>query len=55
MIPASQRCWRQKADAIVFVAKAWDYHVHVALEIPLEDNLIGIAESVEAARAAGRR
>ncbi|SFJ55920.1 2-isopropylmalate synthase [Bosea sp. OK403] len=43
-----------KADTIVFVAKAWDYHVHVALEIPLEDNLIGIAESVEAARAAGR-
>ena len=42
------------ADAIVFVAKSWDYHVHVALEIPLEENLAGIRESVEAARAAGR-
>ncbi|MBX9907438.1 MAG: citramalate synthase [Beijerinckiaceae bacterium] len=42
------------ADAIVFVAKSWDYHVHVALEISLEDNLAGIRESVEAAKAAGR-
>ncbi len=42
------------ADAIVFVAKSWDYHVHVALEISLEDNLAGIAESVAAAKAAGR-
>ena len=43
-----------KADAIVFVAKSWDYHVHVALEISLEENLVGIAESVAAAKAAGR-
>lgn len=43
-----------KADAIVFVAKAWDYHVHVALEISLEENLAGIRESVQAAKAAGR-
>lgn len=43
-----------KADAIVFVAKSWDYHVHVALEISLEDNLAGICESIEAAKAAGR-
>lgn len=43
-----------KADAIVFVAKAWDYHVHVALEISLEDNLDGIRDSVATARAAGR-
>ena len=43
-----------KADAIVFVAKSWDYHVHVALEISLEDNLAGIRESIEAARTAGR-
>lgn len=43
-----------KADAIVFVAKASDYQVRVALEIPLEDNLAGIAESVAAAKAAGR-
>ncbi|MGL4727451.1 MAG: citramalate synthase [Bosea sp. (in: a-proteobacteria)] len=43
-----------KADAIVFVAKAWDYHVQVALGIRPEENLIGITESVQAAVAAGR-
>ncbi len=32
------------ADAIVFVAKSWDYHVHVALGVTLEENLEGIAE-----------
>jgi 2-isopropylmalate synthase len=42
------------ADAICFVAKAWDYHVHVALEISLEENLDGIRESVAAAREKGR-
>lgn len=43
-----------KADAICFVAKAWDYHVRIALEISLEDNLEGIRDSVEAALARGR-
>jgi 2-isopropylmalate synthase len=43
-----------KADAIVFVAKAWDYHVHVALGITPEENLEGIRESVKAAVASGR-
>src|SRR5215212_236002 len=43
-----------EADAICFVAKAWDYHVRVALEITLEDNLAGIRESVAAARERGR-
>ena len=43
-----------KADAICFVAKSWDYHVHVALEISLEDNLEGIKDSVKAAVEAGR-
>jgi 2-isopropylmalate synthase len=43
-----------QADAVCFVAKAWDYHVHVALEITLEDNLDGIRESVVAARERGR-
>jgi 2-isopropylmalate synthase len=42
------------ADTIVFVAKAWDYHVHVALEISLEENLAGIRDSIGAAVAAGR-
>jgi 2-isopropylmalate synthase len=43
-----------KADAICFVAKAWDYHVRVALEITPEENLDGIAESVAAASERGR-
>jgi 2-isopropylmalate synthase len=43
-----------KADAICFVAKAWDYHVRVALEIELEENLAGIRESVAVARERGR-
>ncbi|KAA2237460.1 citramalate synthase [Salinarimonas soli] len=42
------------ADAICFVAKAWDYHVRVALEISLEDNLAALSESVEAALQRGR-
>jgi 2-isopropylmalate synthase len=42
------------ADAIVFVAKSWDYHVHVALGCTLEENLVCIADSVAVAVAAGR-
>ncbi len=42
------------ADVIAFVAKAWDYHVHVALGCSLEENLENIRQSVEAARARGR-
>src|SRR6202050_5141536 len=41
-------------DAIVFVAKAWDYHVHVALGCTLEENLVCIEDSVRAAIAAKR-
>jgi 2-isopropylmalate synthase len=43
-----------KADVICYVAKAWDYHVRVALGTTLEENLIGIRQSVEVAKAAGR-
>ena len=43
-----------EADAIVFVAKSWDYHVKVALGITLDENLKGIADSIAAARSAGR-
>ncbi len=43
-----------EADAIVFVAKSWDYHVHVALGCTLEENLESIRDSVRAAVAAGR-
>ena len=43
-----------ECDAICFVAKAWDYHVRVALEIEPEENLASIRESVAAAVARGR-
>jgi 2-isopropylmalate synthase len=43
-----------KADAICFVAKSWDYHVRVALETTLEENLASIRDSVRSARARGR-
>ncbi|HEX4766419.1 MAG TPA: citramalate synthase [Lichenihabitans sp.] len=43
-----------EADAIVLVAKAWDYHVEVALGTTLEDNIAGIAASVAAVLERGR-
>src|SRR3954468_11145172 len=39
-----------KAEAICFVAKSWDYHVRVALETTLEENLAAIRDSVKAAK-----
>ena len=43
-----------RADAICFVAKAWDYHVRVALETTPEENIASIRDSVRAAKARGR-
>ena len=43
-----------KAEAICFVAKSWDYHVKVALETTMEENLASIRDSVQAAIAKGR-
>jgi 2-isopropylmalate synthase len=43
-----------KAAAICFVAKSWDYHVRVALETTLDENLASIRDSVRAAKAKGR-
>jgi 2-isopropylmalate synthase len=43
-----------KADTITFVAKTWDYHVHVALGCTLEENIEGIADSIAHVRKAGR-
>lgn len=40
---------RSTADAICFVAKAWDYHVEVALGCTNEENLESIGDSVRAA------
>src|SRR6202140_3486783 len=42
------------ADAIVYVAKSWDYHVHVALGCTLDENIDAITDSVKAAVGAGR-
>jgi len=43
-----------KADAICFVAKAWDYHVRVALETTEDEMLASIRDSVRSAKAKGR-
>ena len=43
-----------KADTITFVAKTWDYHVHVALGCTLDENVEGIADSIAYVRKAGR-
>jgi len=43
-----------KAKAICFVAKSWDYHVKVALETTLDENLASIRDSLSAAIAKGR-
>ncbi|MCE9521399.1 MAG: citramalate synthase [Alphaproteobacteria bacterium] len=37
-----------KVQACCLVGKAWDFHVNVALEVPLDDNLDAIAESMAA-------
>ncbi len=42
------------AKAICFVAKSWDYHVRVALDTTLEENIASIRDSVQAAKAKGR-
>jgi 2-isopropylmalate synthase len=43
-----------KSDTVVFVAKAWDYQVRVALRSTEEDNLDAITQSVSAAVARGK-
>ncbi|NQV98998.1 MAG: citramalate synthase [Rhodospirillales bacterium] len=40
-----------KTDAVCMVGKAWDFHVNVALEIDLQENISMIADSVVAAKA----
>ncbi len=42
------------ADVITYVAKTWDYHVHVALGCTLEENLEGIDDSIRHAVKKGR-
>lgn len=52
--PGVQALLGASADAICYVAKAWDYHVRVALGCTNEENLEGIDASVKAAKAAGK-
>src|SRR6185436_18282209 len=52
--PGFQATLQAKAGAICLVAKAWDYHVRVALGISNEENIEGIAQSVEAVAKADR-
>ena len=52
--PGVQALLQSAADATCFVAKTWDHQVRVALEIPLEDNLASLRETVAAAVAAGK-
>jgi 2-isopropylmalate synthase len=52
--PGFQATLQAKAGAICLVAKAWDYHVRVALGISNEENLIGIRQSIEAVARSGR-
>ena len=53
--PGFQTVLQSSADAICLVAKAWDYHVRVALGITNEENIQGVAESVTAVRAAKKQ
>nr|WP_306266302.1 citramalate synthase [Pararhizobium sp. IMCC3301] len=52
--PGLQALLSASADAICFVAKAWDYHVRVALGCTNEENLEGIDASVRATVSAGK-
>lgn len=52
--PGLQQILASQSDACCFVAKAWDYHVKVALGATNEDNLESIKDTVEAAVAAGK-
>jgi 2-isopropylmalate synthase len=48
--PGFQAILQSDTDAVCLVAKAWDYHVRVALGITNDENLAGITESVTAVR-----
>ncbi len=52
--PGLQQVLTSKAEAFCFVAKAWDYHVKVALGCSNEENLDSIEDTVKAAVATGR-
>ncbi len=52
--PGLQGTLQSKSDAVCLVAKAWDYHVRVALGITNQENVEGVTEFVAAIKAAAR-
>lgn len=52
--PGLQATLQAKADAVCLVAKAWDYHVRVALGTTTEEHIEGIVASMRAIVASGR-
>ena len=52
--PGFQAVVQSSASAVCLVAKAWDYHVRVALGITNDENVAGVKESVEAVRGADK-
>lgn len=52
--PGLQGTLQAQSDAACLVAKAWDYHVRVALGVSNQDNLDSVRESVEVLVAADR-
>ena len=52
--PGFRAVLQSEADAVCLVAKAWDYHVRVALGITNEENVRGVVESVKAVREVGK-
>ncbi len=52
--PGFQALVQSSADAVCLVAKAWDYHVRVALGVTNEENLESVEQSVAAVKSAGK-
>ncbi|RTL72485.1 MAG: citramalate synthase [Hyphomicrobiales bacterium] len=52
--PGLQATLQAKADAVCLVAKAWDYHVRVALGTTTEEHIEGVVASMRAIVASGR-
>ncbi|MEO1711179.1 MAG: citramalate synthase, partial [Pseudomonadota bacterium] len=52
--PGLQASVNANADAVCLVAKAWDYHVRVALGSDNEEHISGVRQSVEAIVGTGR-
>jgi 2-isopropylmalate synthase len=52
--PGLQGTLQAKCGAICLVAKAWDYHVDLALGTTIDEHIQGLADSVEAVVRSGR-